>query len=385
MRLYKRQRSWPRIDGFQSPCQSSTKYLACKGIHISIKYSDRTTSKKTASQRSAFGRTAWSCSFGPAQSLHSWHSCVFFKLEAEFTRCCFSRRWFFLGKATDSVVKCHRCLCKWIATGIEKSTCKTLLLNQLFEEQTLQPGSRRHSPMMTTSFRVVLMQVFEEFPWQLCLFPFPLADSGIAHLKGQQSIRLCKCNAIWQWQCSSIQMDLWNSFLGAPTVSLQGTVLVWLSSTCGFTNVRGLGPELMVFNHHVNLLQSTWLAKVSTLASNIQAAPRQRKQFPKEVPFEEQPGLAALAQEFAFLCTFQVWGWVHEMFIKASEIPLFTSLLPQKNLGCSSHKDLKPPAPVAKLQDETSQGGHRPTTNVLSTDVASMRHWCPRLLLSTFR
>ena len=59
---------------------------------------------------------------------------------------------------------------------------------------------------------------------QLCVFPFPLADSGTAHLTGQQSIRLCKCNAIWQWRCSSIQRDLWHSFLGTPTASLQCTV-----------------------------------------------------------------------------------------------------------------------------------------------------------------
>ena len=89
--------SWPRIDGFQSTCQSSTKYLACKGIHISIKYSDCTTSKKAVPQRNAFGRTAWSRSFGPAKSL---------KFEAEFTRCGFSRRrtflWVRLLTATSS-------------------------------------------------------------------------------------------------------------------------------------------------------------------------------------------------------------------------------------------------------------------------------------------
>ena len=65
--------------------------------------------------------------------------------------------------------------------------------------------------------------------------------------------------------------------------------------TFGITNTDGAwvclcDPELM------ELLQSTWLAKVSALTSNMQTAPRHRKLFPKEVPLEEHLGLAALAR-----------------------------------------------------------------------------------------
>ena len=233
-------------------------------------------------------------------------------------------------------------------TSIEENRCKTLL----FEEQTPQPGSRSHSPIVTTCYMLFwfkcLMSCHNKCAvhrfclgekhisiCQYCLcrsselhemhttwfltqlgnfacFHFHL-PTGVAHLTGQQSIRLWKYNAISQWQCSSVQRDLWNSFSKAP--KSERTVFVWLRSTfkyspvvvhckeawtllrstCELTHVRGLDPELMILNGF-NLQQSTRLTKVSTLAPNIQTAPGHRKLFCNKVPLEEQPGLAALAQ-----------------------------------------------------------------------------------------
>ena len=176
-----------------------------------------------------------------------------------------------LGQAADSHVKRHRCPCKLITTGIEENTCRTLLLNQLFNQTGLpQARIRLQGQRFSERSPHTAMRHCKGKLQKSCLGVWACENLCITfRTQGQQSIGLCKCNAVWQWQCSSIQRDLWkfwNSFSGTP--KSERAVFVWLRSTfkyspvvvhckqawtllrstCELTHVRGLDPELMILN-----------------------------------------------------------------------------------------------------------------------------------------